>query len=688
MKNALRILCATLAAIVLPTAALAEERTCVGEYIAKGGDGVSYPTMTFTSAAWQIDCAKRRGAPAPDCSNRQAEMENLLGVLDSAKSWLEGQGYTKFFINKINGRYFASLNRLDLETNSLLVTSAGFYDRAESNIYLSSGDVFCALKEPSQQEILLQMAGHEIFHSYFATTPVGYYYYQSSTRPSDARWLYEGMAEAIAAQFSESVTGEMTLYRDPYYNIPLPDTLDDGYDRSHFWYHLLRERGGSGGVGAFVVWLGAQNADFEMTAADQGIGWLESSLRKRRSSLHDTYGQIIGRYANDAAYYTHGLEGEALPVFAISGPTDAEGEQSDAIEVARLAASAINVQMNAALLTKSSEAEHPGSQLIDLDLDIYRDGAPSHAGLAVDEEWLDSASFRRTFIPLGKQVDLLARATNVRRDRPNQTVPIEVTFVAKARAINLSGPSCISKGSEGQIVVEYADGKGGTPPPLKLRAQQGSIEGLTFTSPPSAGKVKLEVQAYSDADNAQWIVFDEIDVRARACSVTMTIHDGGDKVSMVYDGDSDATRIEDASTLPSYFDASGIVALDEESGQWRRTPWTLYGTIGVSPFFFGSALPGMPQGTGDRHRAPLATVELVKKMRQDGLKVGMLKGPAKAPCPSGPGICSRYVFGEPSSDVVILYFNADDQPVAIGEPGTEDFTEFEYNDERVVVPSV
>lgn len=492
-----KILSSTVVAMALPTATLAQEKDCVEAYQLAGPGPVAYPPMTFSSATWQVDCVGRKGSPAPDCSDRQAEMENLLDALGRAKTWLDGQGYRKFFLADKGGKYFASLNRLDLDTKAELRTSAGFYDRSQSNIYLSAGDAFCALKEPARQELLLQMAAHEIFHSHFATTTVGYVYYQSTTRPEDARWLYEGMAEAIGIQFSESVTGEMSLYRAPYYNIPLPKTLDEGYDRAHFWYYLLRERGGTGGVGEFVTSLGSQGADFEMTAANPGISWLDTNLRKRRSSLHDSYGQIIGRYANDADYYTHGLAGETLPTFAISTLTEPDGKMSETVEVARLAASAIDVELSATLLTKSTEAKHPGSELIDLDLDINRDGAPTHVGLAVEDEWLDSSSFRRTFMRAGKQVKLLARATNIRKDNANETAPVDVAFVAKARQLNLSGPSCIGKGSKGQVAIEYADGKGGTPPPFKLRAQRGTFDGLTFTAPAAPGKVKLEVQAYS-----------------------------------------------------------------------------------------------------------------------------------------------------------------------------------------------
>ncbi|MDZ3830852.1 MAG: hypothetical protein U0S50_03415 [Sphingopyxis sp.] len=675
---------AILASLGSPPMAYAAD--CVEAYTQGASTDVQKP-MRFESDRWQVDCALTPvfESPVPDCTGKQVEIRNLLATLDGARDWFEARAYSPLRLDKSDdrSRYVALVSRLDAHPE--LRNNPGYYSVFSEAVAFSAPDVFCATGDPFYRDGLVNIVGHELFHAYFAQTLIGKMTNSSFVDGQARLWVGEGIAEAAGVEFAHFKTGRLRFPRGASYHLPLGDVTAGGYDRGHFWYWMFRTLGPDAPE-PFVIKLLGRPDDFTLTAMDPGISWLDQYLRKQGSTLRDIYGQIVGHRATQPGYY--GPDG-ALPKLKVRAPTRSPGLFGSAQTIAPLAATGLYAVLDASLMAPPTDGAHPGSRLIDFALDIDRRSAPKHVGLAVESDWLDKDIFRRTFLPKGAEVTLFARATNVADTSPAQTEPAQARFVANAREISLTGPRCVAKGGTGQIRLAFTDGEGGELPPLKLRAQRGSIDGLTFTAPGTPGKVRLEVQAYVSADKQAWAAFDEIEVRNTICGITMIVSDSGGRARVVYDATADAMRMESSEEpSPGFADANGVVGFDHENGRWRRLPWAVYGSSPGLPASVGAELAGlgMVPGAGAAHRMPLTVVETLTNIRSQGRKAGFVTGPVKSPCPASAGTCDRYVLGVAGEGGTSLYFDTHDRLVALGEPGNDGFTRFLYTDERVVVP--
>jgi hypothetical protein len=684
---------AALAVLVTPHYAIAD---CFDIQMAKPVAVAGTPEVTYKSENWHLVCRQlTRGVLSslagglPVCAPNDPAATQLLNLLEGALTWYKSNDLIPIDVQKAGSndntnRFFAIITRTD--TNANTRNNPAFYVQSRRVIVFSSVDMICAQRGDgtSDRGTLAKIVAHEIFHAFQSRTPFGSQLWSSPDNAAHGDWMFEGMAEAVGIAFRKFKTDELLFGWDSSYNLPLSETQDDGYNRSHFWYWAadIIKKDNVAGVLRDIT---RSEGPYDISENDPGISFLERMMTQQGTSLREVYGRVIAEKSNDAAYYNSGAE--PLAKLSIDQPTDLVGVKSSELVVKRLATTALEANLTAKLLQPVRSAE-AGLVVTDVTWDIDRDTALPRIGLAMEEEWLDSRSFKRVFLNRGRSIDLLARATNVAKTNPNNTQEATVRFVAKARQVRIVGPSCIGVGSSMQIRTEFVDGQGGTPPSMNLRAQNrpGAITGLTFT-PSVVGQHVLQVEGYTSADAKAWETFGTVNVRARACGVTMTSFDGSDSWKTTYDASTDSSRIETSDGEVGYSDANGIVGRDEETGGWVRFSQEEIPLLALSPLFGSAAAVTVTHGLSmAAHRGAQNMAEMVKRMRDDGVRAYRLR-PRAVPCPTSGSGCVQYDVPNPENGgTIALVFDKDGESVAIGKRGDEGYALFTYDDTRVVVP--
>jgi hypothetical protein len=675
---------------------------CLEVEAAKPEAAVRTPATFYQSSRWYLDCRAIKkgditsvGGGQPDCNPTDPAAKQFTDLLEQATDWYLLQDLQPLNIKRFNSdgqsKYFSMITRTDKYADT--VENPAYYVKENDIIVFSAIDITCTARSQNKKDkaTLARNIAHEMFHAYQAAAPFGSTFWKPRARALYGAWMFEGMPEAVGLAFAAVATeSQPDFVRDTFYDIPLNETApgyQPGYDRAHFWYRA------AGKLGKFPVEvlrdITLAKEEGEVSESDPGFSFIDRMFRERGSSLREAYGRVIGENANIQEMYLS--DGGDMPKLALEKPTTKEGLASDKMVVKRLAAKALLFNLTPSLLAPV-KIDQPGIVVTSFTADLDRQKAAPHLGLAVSDQWLDEKPFERVFLNWGGNLGVLGRATNVKKADPNATNAEPVTFVATARQVRVAGPSCIGVGRTAEIVVEYLDGEGGEPPQLQFRArdQKGVFAGRNFT-PSVTGQHVLQVEGYSGPSTKDWQTFTTVNVRSRACGVTMTMYEGGILSGrMVYDASSDATRMESPEGEVGFADAEGIVGRDDETGEWVRA--SNASTGGAA---FGSALgyslsgPGGPNAALGRvlpHRGPLTMAELYKEMRKSLVQAMGLR-PQSVPCPTKGSGCVRYdVPDSEEAGTMALIFDRDGEPVLVGDPDG-DRAEFTYEDDPVVVPA-
>lgn len=363
-------------------------------------------------------------------------------------------------------------------------------------------------------------------------------------------WIREGTAAAVASNYSQLRTHQSYLADMKFDETLVLNTDDKEYDRGYFFLKAGDVLDGHDSIGYLAKLFGYK----EDVGGAHGLNWLDSFLRKKGSTLHQVYNEVVAEYAAQDSDY-NSLK-EEIEVTAIEQPVIKESK------VTAWASHARRVWFDSGSLKVPDHTDETGFLPL-ATVDIPDGQGPDHARLIaskrlakdkrvdflIDPERVSAVGFR-----------FLTRVTNMPRIKPSDGQDEEIAVRARTSIVEFTKPSCVSHGESWQIDAAII------PDDYQLRysAKHGAVSTEGLYTAPAAGELdELFVEAYGTKGKAPTSL-GKIKLSKNGCPFQLISSDG---YSFIYDPDSEMALAKGPSgPEKAYFDRDHIYGYDPSTG--------------------------------------------------------------------------------------------------------------------------